>query len=471
MADEEIELMEEVFPIPEALTQTPWEIVGGETPRVMAVAGKLIVPLSPDQHDQVLRTHELAHIKWSPKEIPKDLNPAILAMVEDARITGRMRKAGVNLEPGYPEELVAYTIAKLRATKDRWGAFMFRVGMSGMPGVKVVDEALGKEVGITDEMHSLLMGLRYQAMEAGQSFSWTVAWTRKLMGQIQQEKEEKQQKEQEQRQDAMRRGAAEKAAKDDFEKSAQRQAMEDFRQAEQHAEQTGQRRPFSPSSLDYTPTGKPHNHWWQNAEVLQPWGEMRVEEPPLTQRMPGRFGRQRRPSDTGSALNYPARLWQDQKVFGRKLRGRGGSVLIDGSGSMSLTAEQIWKILENAPGATIAIYSSERSTCARGVLRILAKKGLVVKEKYACSSGGGNVVDFPALEWLAKQDEPRVWVSDGHVTGRNEQSSFANQAQCFDLCRRKRVLRAPHLPQAIKLFEQIRARRAGIKSAGYILGK
>lgn len=460
--EEVIEVMEEVYPIPEALTQSAWEIVGGETPKAMLNGGKLIVPLSPDQHDQVLRTHELAHIKWSPKEIPKDLNPGILAMVEDARITKKMLAAKVNLEPGYPEELVAYTVAKLRATRDKWGAVMFRIGMSGMPGQALVDKALGKEVGIGPTEYHLINQLRSDlTVTAGAT--WTFEWTKRLMNAIADERQEKEEEKQK-GQSAARRGAAEKDAAEAFSRVARRQAEQDCEDVEGHAKTYEDLRP-------YTPDGIPRPRWWESSGRHVPWGGMIIEQPPLTQRMPGRFGRQRRPMDTGAALTYPSRLWQDQKVFGRKLKGRGGSVLIDASGSMSLTARQIWEILENAPGATIAVYSSSQYSNDHGVLRILARRGLVVKEEDAHGAGGGNVIDFPALEWLVKQEEPRVWVSDGCVTGKGERTSFSNRAQCFDLCKRKGVLRTPHVPQAIQLFHAIRLRRAGIKSAaaGYKL--
>jgi len=32
-------------------------------------------------------------------------------------------------------------------------------------------------------------------------------------------------------------------------------------------------------------------------------------------------------------------------------------------------------------------------------------------------SGYGNVIDGPALQWLATQPERRIWVSDMHVFG------------------------------------------------------
>jgi hypothetical protein len=35
----------------------------------------------------------------------------------------------------------------------------------------------------------------------------------------------------------------------------------------------------------------------------------------------------------------------------------------------------------------------------------------------------GNVVDGPALQWLSQQKAPRVWVSDGDVTGLGDRSA------------------------------------------------
>ena len=44
---------------------------------------------------------------------------------------------------------------------------------------------------------------------------------------------------------------------------------------------------------------------------------------------------------------------------------------------------------------------------------LLAKDGKYAKD--ARPDGNGNYVDMPAIEWLATQPEPRIWVTDGYV--------------------------------------------------------
>jgi hypothetical protein len=71
--------------------------------------------------------------------------------------------------------------------------------------------------------------------------------------------------------------------------------------------------------------------------------------------------------------------------------------------------------------ANVALYAGGRPSHREGRLLIVSVNGKAVTEKelemYACHYlGGGNTIDGPALEWLAKQPEPRFWVSDGYVT-------------------------------------------------------
>lgn len=466
--------MREIFPIPEVLTAgDKWEIVGGDAER--AGDRRLVVPLSPDQHDQVVRTHELGHIKWSlpASAVPKDLNPAIYAVVDDARVNGLLTLHEVDLNPGFPEELLAYTIGKLRATKDRWGALMFRVAMSGMPQQEMVDRALSTKVRFDPKEHGekaslaqdeeLLRNMRYWLASEPNTVltnsQWSVQWTRRFMGHIKNVREEEQQRAQSDRQAATKRSAAEQKADAEFARKQQERAQADNSQHESWLKEMKQQYMHSVPK-DERGRPQPFSDWASPHHI--PWGKMRMLEPPRSQRMPGRFGRQRRPCDSGTVLAYPSRLWQDAKVFGKKLRGHGGSVLVDGSGSMSLSPDQVWEILRNAPGATIAIYSSERTTADRGVLKILAKKGLVVQQANVCTEGGGNVVDFPALQWLAKQEEPRIWVSDGGVTGVGDLAGTMNRVECFELAHRARILRTQTASAAIDVLTEISNRRMGL---------
>jgi hypothetical protein len=79
-----------------------------------------------------------------------------------------------------------------------------------------------------------------------------------------------------------------------------------------------------------------------------------------------------------------------------------------------------------------------------------------VEDKYVCSpSGGANVVDFPALQWLAKQSKPRFWVSDGQVTGIGDRSSGINRLQCEILERQKSIQRVENVDAAVKALNKL----------------
>ena len=106
---------------------------------------------------------------------------------------------------------------------------------------------------------------------------------------------------------------------------------------------------------------------------------------------------------------------------------------------MDMSVDKLNAILEAAPGCTIGIYSAENR---EGKLRILAHKGRQVEEKYVkAPSGGCNVIDYPALQWLAKQSKPRFWVCDGRVTGVGDRSSSINALQCEVLTRNNHIKR------------------------------
>jgi len=157
------------------------------------------------------------------------------------------------------------------------------------------------------------------------------------------------------------------------------------------------------------------------------WGPMVISEPPLTCRGTDRSGRAARkliPSYCG-AFRFPHRALlpaADGRAFGLKRRIHGGAILIDCSGSMHLTTEELSALVSRSPAATVAIYAGlpgEES----GALRIVAKNGRFTPIEEAISSfGKGNVVDGHALRWLSRQPSPRIWVSDGIVTGRDDKT-------------------------------------------------
>ena len=180
-------------------------------------------------------------------------------------------------------------------------------------------------------------------------------------------------------------------------------------------------------------------------------GRLRIVQAKLSIPLrPGRGGRGWRAAREGSVVRYLARWPVDRAVFRRRARRQGATLLVDTSGSMALEAADLDRLLLATPhGTRVAIYSGSG---AAGELRIVADGGRRAAAAQLARFGRGNVVDLPALEWLAKQPLPRLWVSDGAVTGVGDRGSEALKQRCKALCRRARVRRVAKLDEAAALL-------------------
>jgi hypothetical protein len=184
-----------------------------------------------------------------------------------------------------------------------------------------------------------------------------------------------------------------------------------------------------------------------------PPGRMTIATPPLLERCvtpAAARARRRRAVAEGTELRYFHRFFIDQQVFARRINKSavsGGTVLIDTSGSMRITPDGVDRIIDAAPAAQIAIYSG----CAdSGELRIVVRNGRRASRAHLESHGTGNVIDLPALRWLAKQTGPRVWISDGHVTGCGDMGTPEMKAACERVCVAARIVRVADAGQAAK---------------------
>ncbi len=126
----------------------------------------------------------------------------------------------------------------------------------------------------------------------------------------------------------------------------------------------------------------------------------------------------------GTAPRRMANLVTDGKIFERAIPEHGASLLIDGSGSMSISSETIMKIMQLAPASIIAMYYGGDGTLPfthkyheGGFIVVIGKDGQACSIIDEYRLGGGNYCDGLALRWLGQQPEPRYWVSDGMVTG------------------------------------------------------
>ena len=187
------------------------------------------------------------------------------------------------------------------------------------------------------------------------------------------------------------------------------------------------------------------------------WTELRIERCPMPKYSKGHIGKKRIATNMGRRPRRMHRMLTDpsMRVFDRTVRGSGGMVILDASGSMSFTESQIAEILEHAPGATIAMYSDRGNTGTN--MWIVADKGRMVEQ--LPDYGFGNGVDFPAIEWgvknRAKKNAPLVWVTDGGVCGHNDSFNSVLAMQCLTYARKNRYIIVPHADEAIKQLKQL----------------
>jgi hypothetical protein len=181
--------------------------------------------------------------------------------------------------------------------------------------------------------------------------------------------------------------------------------------------------------------------------------EMIISEPtlPVTCKVAPRASSLRARRE-GSLIRNPNRWFSDRAIFrGRARFSGGGTVLIDVSSSMKLDAAGVDRILHKAPSATlIAIYSGNDG---KGELRIVARGGRRVGASGLIPFGPGNLIDLPALNWLAKQAAPRLWLSDGRVTGVHDWASSLLTRQCEGVCRRFAIRRVESAEEAAVLLD------------------
>ena len=169
-------------------------------------------------------------------------------------------------------------------------------------------------------------------------------------------------------------------------------------------------------------------------------GRLRIVTAPLPHRCetpgPARDRRRWLARQEGTRFRHFSRFVTDQRVFGRPVRSeprQAGTLLIDGSGSMRLGRAALERAIAAVPDAAlVAIYAGSGDT---GELRIVGRDGYRAAPEALHLGRSGNVVDLPALKWLAKQPGPRIWVSDGGVTGSGDLPNDAITKACRDLCR------------------------------------
>jgi len=192
------------------------------------------------------------------------------------------------------------------------------------------------------------------------------------------------------------------------------------------------------------------------------WGLMDIYTPELSVNLQGKIkgGREYRPMDYGVNPKYMNRWCVDKKVFKQRQRTYGGTILIDASGSMQFSGDDILEIMQMLPAVKIAMYNSTNNREGWnhnvGSLRIVGNKGKRVNQFYLDKySGGGNLVDGPALRWLSKQAPSRIWVSDMYVFGADNTSSANLLKECNQIMKQSGITRLANIDDVKRFALQI----------------
>lgn len=198
-----------------------------------------------------------------------------------------------------------------------------------------------------------------------------------------------------------------------------------------------------------------------NADGLSDeWMELIVAKPPLELNHSGRLGRKIIACDTGKEPRFISRMVTDpdKRIFARKTRALGGVVVIDASGSMSLSEEELEAVVKASAGSTVLMYSSDMSNeSTQPNCWVIARNGRRVR--HLPDPPGGNGVDGPALVYASKlrtnRRVPIIWVSDGQVTGRRDMQTNNLHTDIKRISRKLRIVRVPTVHSAIKKLKQL----------------
>lgn len=414
-----------VYPLPEAI-EDGWTVVPGQ-PQVNVGTKTMQIPVGDDVHETCVRAHEMAHVKWTPRDDEtlgnaKDLPWDFLQAVEDSRMHARLNGVGVDLSAGQlnPDEFAGFVGAFCTGVPPRDAvAILIACHNTGThERMKALLAASGheREVKIADAACDRMVKSSLEFSDTLSVVEWVNREVESVFG-------------------------------DDGKSKGRKGYRGDGTCGTAVDRLNSHRKTSDELAEDDNGSGKSSNMFvdWlyakfkpRSSKTFHRWGELRMEEPPLCVGAAARTARHKS-QDYGAVLRNPHRKYIDMRVFSSPRTFRSASILIDCSGSMSITPETIVSIVNGSPATVIAGYSGEHS---HGVLRVFARDGKRVNtELITRPSGGANVIDGPALAWLAHQPEPRIWMSDGNVTGVGDQTGEENTRIANELCKAHRIKR------------------------------
>ena len=188
------------------------------------------------------------------------------------------------------------------------------------------------------------------------------------------------------------------------------------------------------------------------------WSRAILSKPELSIAHTGLMGRRIKANKEGKFVRDLGRIISDpeQRIFGRKTRALGGVVVVDCSGSMSLTDEEMKDIMGASSGCTVIAYSDHGDNNGEPNVWLVARMGRQVRE--LPHFPGGNGVDLPALQYgisLRHGNCPMIWISDTQVTGHQDSCSEDLRKETMHYCKKKNIHIAYNCEQAVKLLKRL----------------
>ena len=396
-------------------------------PRTAVLLKHMVVPVQNYQLDRVIRAHEMMHAKVSPGDRSPWLDRGVasdraLVSAEELRVNFLVEKAGFDIS--ILEDGTEMNAGERIAERGDWAeAVYFMAAVSGTGGI-----------------NKYLTGIRRHKPGWGPRLRRIHELLQKELRRIW-------------RQEGRRSltSTTTRTGRDPA-----NELIDGFFHTEAIAEYLD-RLADSPISKDDL-----ESHRLQRAEDAGTWAQLNVKEQNLTRHVPGGLGKRRIASNMGRNPRRLSRLLTDpqKRIFDRKVKGNGGVVLIDYSGSMSLSEKDVLEIMEAAPGCTVAAYSTnDYDRDGKANCWILGERGRMTTN--IPRSRVGNGVDHPALVWAVQQKQrrsaPIVWVTDGGVVGPGCGYTDQLAMQCIKTCLKSKVLIRKSTEDAVELLHDLAA--------------
>ena len=435
-------------------------------PHTNIIDRKMVVPVSQEETDRVIRAHEMIHARVSPADdfirwIERDVaSENALRVVEEARVNYLVRKAGFDTMKHLADGSELVVGQRIAESGDWTGAVYTAVGFSlcaggkdFLTGVRRVNRAWGetlreivkkveKELAKADKRGLLASTERDPRTGlAPLGFSVTERIAEMVDRFANPPQEENKDEDESERNGDAGNGNPDNAGKEESKGASKGEPK------------------APPVKKDDV---KKANPAVPRGGGVPQWAELKVRKLPLVRHAPGGLGRKRRANDIGRNPRRIGNALADpqKRIFDSSKKGNGGVVIIDGSGSMSLTTADIVRIVESAHGATVAVYSTDGANIKDNLL-ILAEKGKMVDA--LPERNGGNGVDAPALRWGIKQKQhskaPVVFVTDGLVHGIGQGYEDLLAMDCINLVLKHGVIVRKNVTEAVKALEEIKAGR------------